>query len=266
VLLVVALVAVLVADVSRVHSATVLRVCADPNALPYSNERREGFENAVVELVARDLGRSVAYTWWAQRRGFIRNTLRAGACDVLAGVPAGFELTLNTAPYYRSTYVFVQRAGDAAPVRSLDDAALRRLRVGVQLVGADGVNTPPAHALSARGIITNVRGYPVYGDYGAPDPAAAIVHAVEAGDIDVALVWGPLAGFFARRASVPLVVAPLAPPATPPLTFAFDVAMGVRRGDRDLRDALDGALARRRADIAAILDRFGVPRLEADPR
>ncbi len=243
-----------------------LRVCADPNGLPYSNERREGFENVIVELLARDLGRTVEYTWWAQRRGFVRNTLRAGACDVLTGVPAGFELTLNTHPYYRSTYVFVQRAADTPRVHSLDDPALRRLRIGVQLVGADGVNTPPAHALTARGIVANVRGFPVYGDYGAADPAAAIVHAVEAREVDVALVWGPLAGFFARRASVPLAVEPLAPPAEPPLTFTFDVAMGVRRDDATLRDALDAALARHRGDIDAILDRFGVPRVSRDSR
>jgi mxaJ protein len=239
-----------------------LRVCADPNALPHSNERREGFENAIVELLARDLGRSVRYTWWAQRRGFIRNTLRAGACDVVAGVPAGYELTLTTSPYYRSTYVFVQRA-DAAPavVRSLDDPALRRLRVGVQLIGDDGVNTPPAHALTARGIVDNVRGFSVYGDYAQASPAAAIVHAVSAGDVDIALVWGPLAGYFARRARVPLAVTPLAPAAEPPLTFVFDIAMGVRRGDVALRDELEAALERRRADIGRILDRYGVPAL-----
>jgi mxaJ protein len=238
-----------------------LRVCADPNALPHSNERREGFENAIVELLAADLGRSVRYTWWPQRRGFIRHTMRVGQCDVVAGVPAGYELTLTTAPYYRSTYVFVQRADAAAPVRSLDDPALRRLRVGVQLVGDDGVNTPPAHALTGRGIVDNVRGYTVYGDYREPSPAAAVVHAVASGDVDVALVWGPLAGYFARRADVPLAITPLAPAPEPPLAFSFDIAMGVRKSDRALRDELDAALARRRDDVGRILDIYGVPRL-----
>jgi quinoprotein dehydrogenase-associated probable ABC transporter substrate-binding protein len=237
-----------------------LRVCADPNALPYSNERREGFENAIVELIARDLGRPVRYTWWAQRRGFLRLTLRAGECDVVASVPATYELTLNTAPYYRSTYVFVQRADAPHPVRSLDDPALRQLRVGVQLVGADGVNTPPAHALTSRGIVDNVRGYPVYGDYARTSPAAAVVTAVAEGELDVALVWGPVAGYFARRARVPLATTPLVPPPEPPLAFAFDIAMGVRKGDAALRDALDAALARRRGDIARILDTYGIPR------
>jgi mxaJ protein len=237
-----------------------LRVCADPNALPYSNDRGQGFENALVELLARDLGRTVRYTWWAQRRGFIRNTLRAGACDVVPGVPVGYELTLNTAPYYRSTYVFLQRADAPRPVRSLDDPALARLRVGVQLVGDDGVNTPPAHALSRRGIVANVRGYPVYGDYRDPSPAAAIVRAVAAGDVDVALVWGPVAGYFAPRAGVPLAIAPIAPEAEPPLAYTFEIAMGVRKGDRALRDELDAALARRAADVRRLLDAYGVPR------
>jgi mxaJ protein len=242
-----------------------LRVCADPNALPQSNERREGFENAIVELIAAELGRTVRYTWWPQRRGFVRHTLRARACDVVAGVPAGYALTLTTAPYYRSTYVFVQRADASAPVRSLDDPALRRLRVGVQLVGDDGVNTPPAHALTARGIVDNVRGYTVYGDYREPSPAAAVVHAVATGEVDLALVWGPLAGYFAARAPVPLALAPLAPAPEPPLAFTFDIAMGVRKDDGNLRDELDAALARRRDDIGRILDAYGVPRAPAPP-
>jgi mxaJ protein len=240
-----------------------LRVCADPNALPYSNAQGQGFENVIVELLAHELGRPVRYAWWAQRRGFVRQTLQAGQCDVIPGVPAGFVPTLNTAPYYRSSYVFVQRADATRPVRSLDDPALRELRIGVQLVGADGTNPPPAHALSRRGIVDNVRGYPVYGDYREPNPAAAIISAVADGSVDVALVWGPLAGYFARRAPVPLTLAPVTPPADPPLTFVVDIAMGVRQEDRTLRDALDAALARRRADIARVLDAFGVPR--ADP-
>jgi len=260
-LLVVLVIVVAAAAVVGAATPEPLRVCADPNALPYSNERGEGFENAVVRVVAAELGRRVEYTWWAQRRGFIRNTLGARRCDVLAGVPAGYGPTLTTAPYYRSTYVLVQRADAAEPVRSLDDPALRQRRIGVQLVGADGIETPPAHALLQRGIVDNVRGFPVYADYTRPEPTAAIVQAVADGAIDLALVWGPLAGYFARRAPVPLSVTPLAPAPPPPNTFVFAMAMGVRRGDVELRDALDGALAHRRDDIARILDAYGVPRL-----
>src|SRR3954452_2095187 len=150
-----------------------LRVCADPNNLPFSNEAREGFENKIVDLIAQDLGASVGYTWWAQRRGFIRNTLKAGSCDLVPGSPSGMEMLRTTAPYYRSTYVFVTRA-DGPQVASFDDPALRALRVGVQLVGNDGFNTPPAHALARGGIVDNGRGYSLSGDYAEPNPPARI--------------------------------------------------------------------------------------------
>jgi quinoprotein dehydrogenase-associated probable ABC transporter substrate-binding protein len=240
-----------------------LRVCADPNNLPFSNADREGFENRLAELLAADLKARLEYTWWPQRRGFIRNTLDAGACDVVMGVPAGYGLTLTTAPYYRSTYVFVSRQGRHPGLRSLDDARLKDLRIGVQLVGDDFANSPPAHALSARGLTANVVGYSVLGDYSRPNPPARIVEAVARGEIDAALVWGPLAGYFARRSAVALELSPIAPDRR--LPFAFDVAMGVRHGDTARQRVLDRFLARRRAKIVAILDDYGVPRL-APPR
>jgi mxaJ protein len=244
--------------------AGVLRVCADPNNLPFSNERGEGFENKIAELLAADLHERLEYTWWAQRRGFFRNTLRAGACDVVVGVPSSFELAATTAPYYRSTYVFVYRKGRGVSVRSFDDAVLRDVRVGVQLVGDDGANTPPAHALAARGVVQNVRGYTLYGDYREPNPPARIVEAVAKGEVDVGVVWGPLAGYFAPRQRVPLEVVPVSPQFDLPfLPFVYDISMGVRRGDEGLRLKLEEFLARRRPDIERILDRYGVPRAAA---
>ena len=144
--------------------------------------------------------------------------------------------------------------------RSLDDKRLARATIGVQLIGDDFANTPPAHALTRRGIIDNVRGYPVYGDYRNDGPSADIVRAVADGEIDVALVWGPLAGYFAPRQNQKLAMAPL--PAEgdgPGLPFAFDIAMGVRKDNRGLRDLLDRWLDRHRAEIAAILAEYGVP-------
>ena len=238
-----------------------LRVCADPNNMPFSNVRGEGFENRLAELLARELGTHVEYTWWAQRRGFVRNTLAAGTCDLIVGVPVGWDPVLATRPYYRSTYVFVWRRDRALDVRSLDDPRLHHLRVGVQLVGDDGVNTPPAHALAARGIVDNVRGYSVYGDYGTANPSAAILDAVVRGDVDVAVVWGPLAGYFAGRLGAPLDWAPVTPAAEPPaLRFTFAIAAGVRRTDTTLRDRVQSALDRRAGDVAAILDTYSVPR------
>src|SRR4051812_30877951 len=140
-----------------------LRVCADPNNLPFSNQAREGFENALASLLAKDRGARLEYTWWAQRRGFLRSTLNAGACDVVMGVPPGLDGVRTTAPYYRSTYVFTTRRDRQLHLASLDDPRLRRLRIGVQMIGDDFANSPPAHALSARGLVANVVGYSVYG-------------------------------------------------------------------------------------------------------
>ena len=242
--------------------AHVLRVCADPNNLPYSNERQEGFENRIAELVAREMKAELRYVWWAQRRGYIRNTLRAGLCDVFIGMPTGLDMVLVTRPYYRSTYAFVtKRSGPH--IESFDDARLKRLRIGVQIIGDDFANAPPAEALTHRGIIRNVRGYSVLGDYREPNPPSRIVRAVANGEVDVAVVWGPLAGYFARRSTVPLRVVPVSPEVDVPyLPFVFDIAMGVRRGETALRDTLDAVIARRQHDIDRILADYGIPRAD----
>jgi mxaJ protein len=235
-----------------------LRVCADPNNLPFSNRRGEGFENRIAALVARELGAALRYTWWPQRRGFVRRTLEAGTCDLVIGVPEGFGQALTTRPYYRSTYVFVQRA-DAAPVRSYDDPVLRTLRIGVHFTGAGG-NPPPAEALARRGLARNLVSFSVYGDYREPDPPARLVEAVARGRVDVAVAWGPLAGFFARRQPVGLRITPVPPgDAAPGLRMTFAIAMGVRRGDTVRRDELQQVLDRRAAEIRRILERYDVP-------
>lgn len=237
-----------------------LRVCADPNNLPFSNARGEGFENRIAQLVAGELRMPLAYSWRPQRRAFVRNTINADACDLIIGVPSSFERTRATIPYYRSTYVFVTRRG-APAITSFDDPALRRLRIGVQLIGDDYANTPPAHALANRGIVKNVRGYSVYGDYDLPNPPAGIVNAVASGEIDVAVVWGPLAGYFAPRAGAPLSITPVSPQIDLPyLPFVFDISMGVKRGNDSLRERLDSVIVKRSADISRILDEYGVPR------
>jgi mxaJ protein len=240
----------------------VLRVMADPNNLPFTNDRHEGFENRIAELVARELGADVVYSWRAQRRGFFRTAFKEGEADLVLGVPTGFDMALTTAPYYRSTYVFVTRKDRKLAIESFDDPLLKTLKVGVQMVGDDGINTPPAHALARRGAIDNVVGYTVYGDYAEPNPPARIVDGVAKGDVDVAVVWGPLAGYFAKKQSAELVLTPVKPAEDPPgLRFAFNISMGVARGNRGLRDELDAALERKRADIEKVLDGYGVPRL-----
>jgi mxaJ protein len=241
----------------------VLRVVADPNNLPFSNERREGFENKIVELVARDLNATVEYTWWAQRRGYFRNTIKAGLCDVVAGVPRHLDMALTTAPYYRSSYMLVSRRDRHLALTSLDDPQLRTLRIGIQLVGDDKSAPPAAQALALRGLTANLRGFTVYGQYTQPDPPARIVDAVLSGEVDVAIVWGPLAGFLARQHRDQLDLAPLPPrDAMSAMPFAFDISMGVRRGNQALRDEIQSVLARRRPEIDAILASYGVPRTD----
>jgi quinoprotein dehydrogenase-associated probable ABC transporter substrate-binding protein len=239
-----------------------LRVCADPNNLPYSNDKQQGFENAIASLVARDLDARVAYTWWPQRRGFVRMTLKRGDCDVIMGIPSNFDQALPTTPYYRSSYVFLSRTDRHLGITSFDDPRLKRLRIGVQMIGNDHVNSPPAHALAQRGIIDNVTGYTVYGDYRSQAPIRDIVDAVAHGKVDVAVVWGPQAGYFARQEPVALDIVPVSPQIDLPfLPFVFDISMGVRRGDTALREQLDREIERRHDDIERILDRYGVPRV-----
>jgi mxaJ protein len=242
----------------------VVRVCADPNNLPFSNRAGEGFENRIAELIAADRGAALEYTWWPQRRGFVRNTLASGACDIVIGVPSGYGLTATTRRYYRSSYVFVAKADRRLGLQSLDDPRLRELRIGVQMIGDDFNNSPPAHALARRGILANVIGYSVYGDYSRPSPLSEIVGAVERGEVDTAVVWGPAAGYFARASRTRLTLTPITPHRDAALPFVFDISIGVRREDAALGQALDDFLVRHRADVDAILDRYGVPRVEGD--
>jgi quinoprotein dehydrogenase-associated probable ABC transporter substrate-binding protein len=237
----------------------VLRVCADPNNLPFSNHRLEGFENRITALIADELRADIEYTWWAQRRGFVRNTLNAGRCDLIAGVPAGFELAATTAPYYRSTYVFVQRRGATGRVDSMDSPALRKLHVGVHLAGDDFASTPPAHALGRRNIIGNVSGYLLTGDYRRPDPPARLMEAVSSGEVDVAIAWGPLAGYYAKRHPEVEITPVPADTGLSPAPFAYGISMGVRRGEDRWKARVESILRRRRADIERILDDYGVP-------
>jgi quinoprotein dehydrogenase-associated probable ABC transporter substrate-binding protein len=239
----------------------VLRVCADPDNLPFSDSTGAGIENKLAALLAAETGRTVSYTWWPQRRGFVRNTLRAHECDALLGVPTDFDPVAATAPYYRSTYYLVSRRDRALGLTSLDDPKLRTLRLAVNVIGEDYTNTPPAHALGERGIVV-ARGYDTF--YNTRRRPGDIIDAVVKGDVDVAVVWGPLAGYFARRAGVPLDMVAL--PDTDSLTglpFAYDIALGVRRSDRAFRAELEGALQRRRAEVTRLLTEYGFPTLPA---
>ncbi len=236
-----------------------LRVCADPDNLPYSHEDGSGFENRIAQLIAQDWGVPLSYAWLPDRRGFVRKTMGAGLCDVIIGVPVGFERAATTRPYYRSSYVWVERADSARPPVAFDDPRLAQLRIGVQLIGNDLAASPPGYALARHGATGHVVGFPVPGE----EPAAArMVNALAGGQLDAAVIWGPQAGYFAQRAAVPLRVRVLAPPADlHGQPFEFAIAMGVRRGDSALRQALDDWIARRQGEIDRILARYAVPTL-----
>jgi mxaJ protein len=236
-----------------------LRVCADPNNLPFSNDKREGIENKLIEMIAADMGATVRYVWWAQRRGNVRETLNAGLCDVIPGIGTSLEMLATTIPYYRSTYVFVTRGDRRLDIASFDDKRLRTLKIGVQLVGDDGANTPPAHALSSRGLVNNVRGFLIYGDYRSPSPQSPIMDAVVRREIDVALVWGPVAGWFAARTPVPLQLIETPSLDGPRLPMTFEVSMGVRKNDQALRRELDRWLAQNSQRVQTLLTGYGVP-------
>src|SRR4051812_12005893 len=237
-----------------------LTACADPNNLPFSNRAGEGFENRLAAMIASDLHAKLEYVWWAQRRGYVRNTLNEAKCDFWPGIASNVEMVATTRPYYRSTYVFVSRSDAGLKSLSLDDPRLKSLKIGVQMVGNDASNTPPAHALAEHGIISNVRGYMLYGDYRRPNPPAEIVEAVERGDIDVALVWGPLAGYFAARSPVPLRLEPVTPWfADQQWPMQFDVSVGVQKNNQKLLTAIDQELVRRKPDIERLLAAYHVP-------
>lgn len=241
---------------SAVAQQPPLKVCADPENLPFSNRQRQGFENQLAELVARGLGRKLEYRWARHTgRGFVRNILNEGECDLLLSVPQGFKPVLTTAPYYRSGYVFVIRTG--REVHGFDDEALRSMKIGVQVVEEE--YAPPAIALGRRGLISNIVGYEAMGK-----DSANIVRAVVRGEVDVAVVWGPLAGYHAKKYGKTLRITP-APPLDPPgLPLAFAISMGVRKRDPQLREQIERVLTERQAEVEQILDRYGVPRLEID--
>ena len=243
----------------------VMRVCADPSSLPYSNEAGQGYENRLAALIAKDLGARVEYTWNLQRRSFLRRTLNAGACDVVMNVPSTLSGVLATRPYYRSTYVFVTQRARGLDLHSFDDPRLKDLRIGLQAIGAEGANTPPGSALGRRGLAANVRGFPVWGADGEASPAADIIRAVARGEIDAAIVWGPLAGYFAPRQKTALRITAVEPdPQTPDLAFEYAMSLGVRRDDEALRDQLQAVLDRHAPEIAALLASYGVPPARPD--
>ncbi len=237
-----------------------IRVCADPDNLPYSNRELQGFENKIGEVIAQELGASLDYYWWPAQMGLVRNTLQRDRCDVLISIPKGYDPVLWTKPYYRSTYVLVFRSDRKLGLRSLDDPALEGLRIGVH------VNTPPYDALANRGLAENMVPYRLFFDPQDTDPSRRpekVLQDVLSGAVDVAVAWGPLVGYFIKQHPPTLEVVALEDDAKLPMSFEF--SMGVKKGNRDLKARLEGALDRREGDVRRILADYGVPILPLKP-
>jgi quinoprotein dehydrogenase-associated probable ABC transporter substrate-binding protein len=239
----------------------VLRVCADPDNMPASNDKGEGYENKIAEVIAKEWHSTVEYAWWPVRRGFFARALNGRYCDVAMTAPADLDMAATTKPYFRSAYVIVYRKDSGLNLTSLDDPQWKKLRIGVNLLNADAENTPPAMAMSYHGVVGNLVGFATfYSDLNRPED---IIKAVSDKQVDVAIVWGPLAGYFARQSPVPLVLNPVLSDSASNIPFAFGIAMAVRHRDRELRDSLQKAIDLKQPEIETILREYGVPLLPA---
>lgn len=234
-----------------------LRVCSEEENMPFSNARAEGFEDKIALLFAQDVGARVQHVTLPAGAVLDKRAIEANACDVVVGVPRRLALMPATRPYYRAGWVFVTRSTSGEPIRSFDDPRLSTLRVGVPVVGGHGAELAPVQALARRGIVTNVRKFPVYVDDPADPAPLAELRALAAGDIDVAVVWGPHAGWFVDDRTK-VSIAKVEPEVDHGVPLAYDVAIGAR--DDALRDELDGFLARRADDVEALVRTYGVPR------
>jgi quinoprotein dehydrogenase-associated probable ABC transporter substrate-binding protein len=234
----------------------VLRVCADPRDLPFSNEAGEGFENKIAALLAHKLGKALAYEYYPGATGFVRNTLHAHRCDVIMGMPQGDDVVQGTNPYYRTSYALVSKQGAGLEaVDSLEDPRLQAKRIGIV------AGTPPATNLAVNGLLENVKSYPLVVDTRFDAPAAAMIADLEGGRIDAAILWGPIAGYFAKHSQIPMKVTPLVKEASGP-RMIYRIGMGVRHSDQDWKRVLNKLIAENQAEIIRILASYGVPLLD----
>jgi quinoprotein dehydrogenase-associated probable ABC transporter substrate-binding protein len=243
------------AQTAETVDTTSFRVCADPNNLPFSNEKGEGFENKIAELLASDLGVPVRYTWYPDSTGFIRSTLNARRCDIIMGTVAGNELVQNTNPYYRSTYALIYKADGGLAVKTLSDPALKTLKIGA-IAG-----TPPTTILANEGLLGNLRSYQLVVDTRFDHPGEELIHDVATGAIDIGIVWGPIAGFYAKHESTALAVVPLESTNTP-MQMDYRITMGVRHNEPEWKRKINNLIRKHQADINKILFDFGVPMLD----
>jgi quinoprotein dehydrogenase-associated probable ABC transporter substrate-binding protein len=238
----------------------VLRVCADPNNMPFSTDKGEGFENKLAELLAEKLGKGLSYSWYPQATGFVRNTLAAHKCDVIMGIPQGDDLVQVTNPYYRTAYALVFKQGHGLEgVETLGDPRLKGKRIGVV------AGTPPGNNMAANGLMANAKPYPLVIDTRVDSSAAAMMRDLAAGDIDAGVLWGPMAGYYARQSTPAVTVVPLVKETAGP-RLAYRIAMGVRYTDQEWKRQLNRTIQDNQPAISRLLLSFGVPLLGEDDR
>jgi mxaJ protein len=236
-------------------SGSPLRICADPDNPPFSSRNGRGFDNVIAGMVARDLHREPVFVWARSRRGFLREQFNKNACDVLMGVPEHMKAVATTRPYYRSAYVFVTRSREHLQISSFDDPRLAGRRIGLQVLEED--MAPPSIPLIRGGHAAQLVGFESFGER-----EGAVVRAVAQNRVGLAVVWGPVAGYFAARQPVPLTLKPVAPAVDASgIPFTFAMTMGVHKRDAALREALNGALGHVQPGIDKVLASYHVPTL-----
>jgi quinoprotein dehydrogenase-associated probable ABC transporter substrate-binding protein len=230
-----------------------LRVCADPANMPFSNDKGQGFENKIADLLARKLSVPVIYTWFPQATGLVRNTLGARKCDVVIGFPQGDELVQNTNAYYRSAYTLVYRADSPlVGIETLDDPRLKGKRIGI-IAG-----TPPATIMAMDGLLATARSFQLVVDRRYSSPAEEMMAAIASGELDAGVLWGPISGYYAKISPVPMAVVPLVKETKGP-RMVFRITMGIRPSEPDWKHQLNDLIAANQDEINAVLLDFGVP-------
>ena len=236
-----------------------LRVCTDPNNLPVSDSLNQGMENKIAQLIADTWHSKLEYVWWRQGFGYFMRGLNGLYCDVEISAPEGIDIVATTRPYYRSSYVFVYRKDSGLNITSLDDTVLKHLKIGINMIGSDGDASPPAEALKSHGVVGNLVGFTTF--FSDINPAGAVINAVADKKVDVAIVWGPIAGYFGAKVQTPLVMNPILSDPKTGIPFSFSIAMATGRRNKALRDSLQTFIDQNRDKLDGILRSFGVPLL-----
>lgn len=244
------------AQTSDLVVRSALRVCADPANMPLSNKKRQGYENKIAKLLAKDLGVPVVYSWFPQATGFLRMTLNAKRCDVVMGFSAVHELVLNTNHYFRSSYILIFPKGSPLEgIENLSDERLKDKKIGVV------AGTPPASVLALNDLISNVRPYQLMVDRRHFSPSEKMVKDIAKGEIDAGVLWGPIGGYFAKNSEVPMSVVPLVKEEKGP-RMAYRITMAVRHGEKEWKRRLNKFIRSNQKEINAVLHEFGVPLLD----